>query len=338
MRLPNGYGSVAKLSGKRRKPYIVRKTTGFDERGYPIYSIIGYAETREDGLLLLAKYNNDPWDIKGAKVTLNALYEQWLKERAVKLSESNYKALKGAYRHCAHLEDLPYKSIRASQMQSAIDNCGKSYSQQSHIKNLWRHLDRYAFELDIINKCYSELLTSDSIPETGKIPFTAEEINRVWDNQDKPYVDTILIFLYSGWRLNELFNIKVSDVDLDAGIMTGGLKSRAGKGRIVPIHSKIFEIVKRRAAEGNEYLLSRNGKKYYAQMYHKIWRNMMKEMSMAHTPHECRHTFRTWLDTAGANTRCMDLLMGHTSKSIGDRVYNHKTIKDLKNAIELVTY
>ena len=26
MKLPNGYGSVTKLSGKRRKPYIVQKT------------------------------------------------------------------------------------------------------------------------------------------------------------------------------------------------------------------------------------------------------------------------------------------------------------------------
>ncbi|STO37556.1 Uncharacterised protein [Gallibacterium anatis] len=31
MRLPNGYGSVFKLSGKRRKPFIARKTIGYDE-------------------------------------------------------------------------------------------------------------------------------------------------------------------------------------------------------------------------------------------------------------------------------------------------------------------
>ena len=29
MKLPNGYGSVVKLSGKRRKPYQVRKTIGW---------------------------------------------------------------------------------------------------------------------------------------------------------------------------------------------------------------------------------------------------------------------------------------------------------------------
>lgn len=33
MRLPNGFGSVYKLSGNRRKPWVARKTTGwtFDE-------------------------------------------------------------------------------------------------------------------------------------------------------------------------------------------------------------------------------------------------------------------------------------------------------------------
>ena len=70
MKHPNGYGTVAKLSGNRRNPFVVRKTRGFDERGYPIYETIGYFPTREAGLLALAQYNNDPYDIKQAKMTL----------------------------------------------------------------------------------------------------------------------------------------------------------------------------------------------------------------------------------------------------------------------------
>ena len=53
MRMPNGYGSVYKLSGKRRRPYIVRKTVGWDENGRQIYAIIGYTATRDEGLKLL---------------------------------------------------------------------------------------------------------------------------------------------------------------------------------------------------------------------------------------------------------------------------------------------
>lgn len=41
MKNPNGYGTVVKLSGNRRKPYAVRKTLGFNEKGYPIYKSIG---------------------------------------------------------------------------------------------------------------------------------------------------------------------------------------------------------------------------------------------------------------------------------------------------------
>ena len=57
---------------------------------------------------------------------------------------------------------------------------------------------------------------------------------------------------------------------------------------------------------------------------------------MNHTPHECRHTFETQLDSAGANRKCIDLLMGHVSKDTGNRVYNHKTLDELKAAVEMI--
>ena len=51
MRNPNGYGTVAKLSGARRRPFIVKKVSGWKDNGQPIYSIIGYTETRETSCL-----------------------------------------------------------------------------------------------------------------------------------------------------------------------------------------------------------------------------------------------------------------------------------------------
>lgn len=63
----------------------------------------------------------------------------------------------------------------------------------------------------------------------------------------------------------------------------------------------------------------------------------MKRLGMNHVPHECRHTFETRLDAAGGNRRCIDLLMGHTSKDVGNRIYNHKTLSELQSTIELLT-
>jgi len=62
----------------------------------------------------------------------------------------------------------------------------------------------------------------------------------------------------------------------------------------------------------------------------------MDAWGMDHTPHECRHTFRTRLDNAGANKKCCDLLMGHASTDTGLRVYTHKTLNELRAAVELL--
>ena len=54
------------------------------------------------------------------------------------------------------------------------------------------------------------------------------------------------------------------------------------------------------------------------------------------TPHEARHTFETFLDNAGGNRKCIDMLMGHKSKDVGNRVYNHKTLEQLRETVNLL--
>lgn len=140
MRNPNGYGTVAKLSGQRRRPYIVKKTIGWNDKGHPIYDIIGYAETREAGNIMLAEYNRDPWDVDRAKITLQQLFDLWKEKKAPKLGESNRSSLCSAFKHCSAYVNKPYKQLRSYQMQETIDGCGKGYSTQAAIKNLWGEL------------------------------------------------------------------------------------------------------------------------------------------------------------------------------------------------------
>lgn len=338
MRNPNGYGSVVKLSGNRRRPYVVRKTAGWDDRGFPIYNTIGYTTTREEGMILLAQYNNNPWDIDKEKTTFEELYKLWKEKKMPKLGEANQRSLCSAYKHCKKIYNMKYKLIKMYHMQDVIDNCGKKYATQSAIKNLFMKLDELAFELDIINKCYSASLTVDPVPDSNKIPFTNEEIKKVWEIKRQDWVDSILVFLYSGFRLSELLNMKITDVNLAEGTFVGGTKTKAGKDRIVPIHPKILDLVKRRIEKGDEYLFSDNGIKCTVARYYIFWYAIMEQLDMKHTPHECRHTFRSNLDSAGANKRCIDLLMGHKSKDVGERVYTHKSVQELKDTIELVTY
>lgn len=338
MKNPNGYGTVVKLSGNRRNPYAVRKTTGFNEKGYPIYLSIGYAPTKEAGMIMLAEYNKTPWDIQAEKITLQQLYDLWVEKRGCKLGRSNLSSLKSAYNHCRKYAGVKYNKIKAYQMQDCIDNCGKSYSTQGAIKSLWGHLDRFAMELDVVSKCYSDLLTSAPIPESKKTIFTDEEVNRAWDNQQLPWDDSLLFFLYTGFRISEVLDLRVDNVDLTEGTIKGGTKTAAGKNRIVPIHSKIDSIVRHRVTESvSGYLFEYKGKKMSESQYRIFWADLMQQLGMNHNPHECRHTFRSRLDSAGANKVCIDRIMGHKSGDVGERVYTHKTLEELKLNIELIT-
>jgi integrase len=166
---------------------------------------------------------------------------------------------------------------------------------------------------------------------------------------------------------------------LEAGTMLGGSKTKAGKNRIVPIHSRVADSVHMRMSVGGEYLwgTSKNsrlcvtrprqnahlpdvnsafvagasldfdvfraslfmysGRRCDIARYYAIWNEIMERTGMNHTPHECRHTLRSWLDRAGANRVAINKIMGHAGADTGERVYTHKTLQELKEAIELVT-
>lgn len=77
--------------------------------------------------------------------------------------------------------------------------------------------------------------------DTQGVPFTLEELGLLWEHKDVPFVDTVLIYCYSGWRINELARMPLDDIDLEAKAFTGGLKNRYSRNRTVPIHSAVYE-------------------------------------------------------------------------------------------------
>ena len=82
MKLPNGFGSIYKLSGKRRRPWVAAKTFGwqFDEEGQRIKQkrqVIGYFATRQEAMTALVQYNENPYDLDSNKITFSEVYEKW---------------------------------------------------------------------------------------------------------------------------------------------------------------------------------------------------------------------------------------------------------------------
>ena len=81
MKNPNGYGSVIKLGGKRRKPFGARITIGYNDKGKQIFKYIGYFENRKAAMQALAEYNINPYDVHLADITLKEVMDMCMKKK-----------------------------------------------------------------------------------------------------------------------------------------------------------------------------------------------------------------------------------------------------------------
>jgi len=340
MKNPNGYGSIYKLSGKRRKPFMARKTIGWDENGKQLYQTIGYFEKREFAMQALADYNKNPYSIEVSTITFSEVFEQWKEGKFEGITQSAINGYNAAYITCNVLHDMKFVDIRTKHMQDIIRTCGKGHSTLRKIKVLYNQLFKFAMENDIVNKDYSNFVEiGKNTEDSTRKAFTKDEIKRLLEVTDTiKYADTILIMIYTGLRIGELLILKPGDIDLENRTITGGIKTDAGKNRIIPISSKIFDMIKDRVDEGNEYLIAReNGKQFkYENYYKEKFTPIMEQLNFKHKPHDCRHTFGTLMSNAGANTIAIQKVMGHASYETTANIYTHKDIEQLKKAIDLI--
>ena len=225
MKLPNGYGGISKLSGKRRKPYVIRKTTGYHinpitGKAVPEYDIIGYAATKTEAHQILAEYNMNPYDTKAAKMTFAQVYEEWSKKKFPTVSESNVKGYTASYKASAILHNRIFKELKYSDLQQVIDTCGKNYPTLKKIKVLFNQLYDFALKNDICNKDYSTYVEiaqyKDRNPNKyDRNKFSKEEVAKVWTMKDDKYYQIILMLLHNGTRISEFLDLKKENVHLD---------------------------------------------------------------------------------------------------------------------------
>lgn len=203
MRLPNSFGSVYKLSGNRRNPWVARKTTGwtFDEvkkKSYPIYQFIGYYPTRKEALTALTEFNRDPYDLHHNTITFREVYERWSELHFPKVSQSNVNGYKASFNSCPALHDMKFVEIKLDHLQKAIDDSGKNTPTLKKMKILFGLMYDYAVIHEIVKSDKRDMVRYVDISKAGnpnaynRKPFSKKEIKKLWDNVDSnPYYSVI---------------------------------------------------------------------------------------------------------------------------------------------------
>ena len=158
----------------------------------------------------------------------------------------------------------------------------------------------------------------------------------------------IVYACYSGWRPSELVQLKVDDVDLENGFIKGGIKTSAGKNRLVPIHPLVMSIVQKyydqAISVNSQYLFNDvTKKKGIGLSYDQYLTRFNNVMSSLHfrkeiTPHYTRHTFITKAKSKEVNMNeyVLKLIVGHDIGDLTEHVYTHREIEDLKEEMNKI--
>jgi integrase/recombinase XerC len=181
--------------------------------------------------------------------------------------------------------------------------------------------------------------TSKRLPEfvdEKQMNFLIDDIDFGEDFTGKRNKLIIELFYFTGMRLSELINIKMSDLDIyNQSIKVLGKRN---KERIIPIKKEFLDAIKKYIVFKNEsgfeyceYLFcNKKGVKLNSEYVYRVVKGYLKLIATTDkkSPHVLRHTFATHMLNRGADLNAIKELLGHANLS-ATQVYTHNTFEKL---------
>ena len=345
MKLPNGFGTVRKLSGTRRQPWaaLLPATYELDIATQEVKTTRKYLSfhvKKEEAIAALVDYNKNPQLYNTRQLTFANVYEMWSKEKFPVLK--SIEGYQNGYRHCALYYNMSFCDLRLMHLQKIIDDCPYGYGAQHYIKTLLNQIYKYAMAHDIVEKNYATFIKIDKKEvKLKRVLFTAEEIaaiDKAAEDDDNWIAGVVLACIYTGMRKSEILTVKKENIFFDKRYMLGGVKTAAGIDRIIPIHRKIEHIIKGLYDKSDVYLLdfikSKAPDTYIGASFEKF----MGELNIKHTTHDCRNTFVSRMHELNAPLLEVKRIIGHSSRDITEAIYTKIEAKKLVEVVDKLYY
>ncbi len=171
---------------------------------------------------------------------------------------------------------------------------------------------------------------SKKIPEV----LTKDEVKTLINSVNNKVHRMIIMALYSsGFRLSELINLKVKDIDFNEGV--GWVrKGKGSKDRMVIVSKTLLKELKKfvKDKDKNEYIFTNNKNKPFSpRNIQLILKKAQRKSNIGKNihPHMLRHSFATHLLEEGVDIRKIQELLGHSDLST-TQIYTKVSTKELK--------
>lgn len=358
----NGSGSIVKRKRASGTKYFAYTPIRYvvDENGQVkgVRSTIGAFERRTDARNALDEWLKHP-TLK-INYTLQQVYDDWSLAAFDLISmqtKTNYETcwqkIKG-YPAC-NLADKQIKEITTGELREMLNYYAKPHNVQkggdaveekalsksyiSKIKALLTQMYRHAMENNIIDRNYAELVKLPKMEENKKRAFSDIEFAILEQNwRTVPGGDAVYALCYLGFRVSEFCQLTQFSYDQKNKTLTGGLKTEAGKNRVVPIHPKIQPIIDAWASRGCQALYcDERGKPYNKDSFRiKVWNPVIRALGLPDdlTPHSARHTCGTRLSASGARPEDIQRILGHEDYSVTANTYINQDMDALRTAMQ----
>ncbi|MDO9566537.1 MAG: tyrosine-type recombinase/integrase [Candidatus Desulfaltia sp.] len=202
----------------------------------------------------------------------------------------------------------------------------------------------YSFSVKrgIVAKNLAEKIKKPRVEQKEIEHFTWEEVEKIFLSlpRDPNYLRNIcilLLFYYSGVRLDELRYIEVSDLSADFSEMYVE-KAKGDKSRLLPVHPFVQRVLKLylRQAQNSSYLFpGKEEKPLSKSRVYKIVKNCGETAGIKKrvSPHTFRHSFATHLHQKGVDINRLALLLGHANIE-KTATYTHTEDDELIEAVQ----
>lgn len=337
MRRENGTGSIVKLSGNRRRPWLARVPAVEDPiDGRTVQKTLGTFKTRLDAERALLEYIDHPIEL--TDMTVAQLFDEWSKMHFENISKHTAQSYIGNFKKLERIHNLKVKDLNTQILQKALnDNSHMAGNSINLIRVLISQLCKEALRRQIITIDYSSLL----ITPKGKAPkekqiFTDLDIQKMWSSVGKvKNIEVPLILIYTGMRMGELATCKIEYVNLEDRYILHGIKTDAGKNRIIPLPTRILPIITEICKNNKNYLFEHKGNPYsYTQLYRGFYTDALKGAGIKHqASHACRRTYATMLNAKIMNKEYITKILGHADFDTTDKYYIVPQSKELVDAV-----
>lgn len=348
-RRPNGSGTV----WKRGKTWTA---VGPAKKIYKNGKFVTYRPTQGGFLtrteaLLAAPSVGQFTKKKDTKLTFSQIYEKWLTRHKDRVSKGTLGCYTAAYKHYADLYPAPFVDLVTEDWQGCVDDCTAGKRTRENMKALGTQLYKYAAEQNLTDKNFAQYIYIGKLDQVSRHAFERDEIERIFEGArvGVPYADYVLCACFLGFRPLAFFNLRKEDYDIDSNALIGGVKTEAGRRRIVPVSPVIQPYLDLLLESDSDYIFpNRHGEQMTPDNYRKdYFYQCLEDLGIQkrpepgetpkYTPYSCRHTFFTMMGRVPGQDKIKAELGGHTSYEMSKH-YQHPDLEDKRAIINSLSF